>query len=225
MKLKTALILFLSFFTLFAQETEFSKPDYNSIERNIKDKNSEFYYPVLIEKFVKHDTLITAEQYHHLYYGFVFDDSYNPYGRFSKDKELNELLGKEKLTNEEIQSVVSLADRALTENPFDMEMLNILSIFKDMIGDHEESKQIAVNLIGLIRAIVESGNGKECQTAYHVISPRDEYAVMGIMGISSLGQSLIGSCDLQRLDEEKYGISRLFFDISKPFKKLSDSFK
>lgn len=225
MKLKTTLILLLSFFTLSAQEIELVRPDYKSIEKNIKDKNSEFYYPDLLEKFMKHDSLLSLEQYHHLYYGFVFDERYSPYGRFSKEDEFNELLRKEELTNEEMQSIVSLANLAIDEYPFDMYMLNILAIFTDKTGNKEKAKNIANNMYGVFETILSSGDGKECATAFHVISPSDEYSVMGILGFNSLGQALMGSCDLQRLDEEKYGISRMFFDISVPFKHLSDSFK
>ncbi|MBW7869697.1 MAG: DUF4919 domain-containing protein [Flavobacteriia bacterium] len=225
MKLKTTLILLLSFFTLFAQEKEFKRPDYKSIEKNINDSKSEFYYPVLMEKLVKHDTLITADQYHHLYYGYVFNKNYAPYGSYSKRSELNELLKKQELSKEDYAKVISMAEEALVQNPFDLGMMNLLAIFKDYNGESEEAQKIAANMYGILETIVKSGDGKTCPTAYHVISPHDEYAIMGTAGIRSLGQALMGSCDLQRIDEDEFGISKLFFDISKPFSQLSDSFK
>lgn len=225
MKLKTTLILLLTFFTLFAQEKEFKMPDYSQIEKNINDSKSEFYYPALLEKLEKHDTLITADQYHHLYYGYVFNKNYSPYGSFSKRKELNELLGKQELSKEDYAKVISMSEEALVQNPFDLEMMNLLAIFKDYNGQPDEAQKIGANMFGLLHAIIESGDGKTCPTAYHVISPHDEYAIMGAAGIRSLGQALMGSCDLQRIDEDEFGISKLFFDISVPFKHLSDSFK
>lgn len=218
-------LLFFAFSFSFAQENKFKKPDYSQIEKNINDSKSEFYYPALMERLEKHDTLITAEQYHHLYYGYVFNKNYSPYGSFSKRKELNELLGKQDLAKEDYAKVISMTEEALVQNPFDLEMMNLLSIFKDYNGQSDEAHKIAVNMLGLLEAIIESGDGKTCPTAYHVISPHDEYAIMGVAGIRALGQSLMGSCDLQRIDEDEFGISKLFFDISKPFSKLSDSFK
>jgi|SRR5690554_1056259 hypothetical protein len=224
MKSIITLLLLFGSAMLFAQQEDFLAPDYALIEKNINDKDSEYYYPLLMEKLEKNDTVFTDEQYRHLYYGYVFHENYNPYGRFSKQNEINGFFNLETLSKEDFQRAFSLIDEALKENPFDLDTRNILFLLKNSNGETEEASKILTNLLGLLRTIIESGDGMKCETAFHVISPRDEYAVMGVLGIQSLGQALMGSCDLQRIDEDEHGISRLFFDISKPFAKLRSSF-
>ena len=55
-------LIFLTILTIginaFAQELAFKIPDYKAIEKEIKDKNSSYYYPKLMERLVKNDTLL-----------------------------------------------------------------------------------------------------------------------------------------------------------------------
>jgi hypothetical protein len=61
MTLKTAftVVLLLLFNFFRTQKPEFRAPDYASIQKNIEDKKSEFYYPDLLKKLKQNDTLIT----------------------------------------------------------------------------------------------------------------------------------------------------------------------
>jgi hypothetical protein len=53
------ILFLLSTGFLFSQENTPKAPDYISIKKNISDKNSNLYYPVLLKKLAVNDTLIT----------------------------------------------------------------------------------------------------------------------------------------------------------------------
>ena len=76
------IVLFVSLlinFIAFSQELEFKAPDYKQIEKEIQDKKSAFYYPNLMDRFAKNDTLMTPDEFHHLYFGYVFQPKYNAF--------------------------------------------------------------------------------------------------------------------------------------------------
>ncbi|MGG5507846.1 MULTISPECIES: DUF4919 domain-containing protein [unclassified Myroides] len=73
----------------FSQQTEFKAPSYATIEKNIQDTSSEYYYPQLLQQLKTGTTPLSPSQYEHLYYGYVFQSAYTPYWIFSKHEELN----------------------------------------------------------------------------------------------------------------------------------------
>jgi hypothetical protein len=82
MKTYTLLLCFFAFsLSAFAQQEIIGKPNYKKIKKSIQKKSSEFYYPVLMERFKNGDSTMTIDEKRHLYYGFTFEDSYSPYSR------------------------------------------------------------------------------------------------------------------------------------------------
>ncbi|WP_228459979.1 DUF4919 domain-containing protein [Chryseobacterium muglaense] len=69
-------ILFISLFFvssfIHSQTKEYEALNYKVIQKNIENKDSEFYYPKLMDKLKANDTLITKDQYRHLYFGFHY---------------------------------------------------------------------------------------------------------------------------------------------------------
>lgn len=57
-------LIFVSSF-VSSQQKEYEAPNYKVIQKNIENKDSEFYYPKLMDKLKTSDTLITEEQYNH----------------------------------------------------------------------------------------------------------------------------------------------------------------
>lgn len=80
-------LFFILFFLLVppihSQKDTFKKPNYKRIKRNVKKKSSDLNYVVLYKKFTSLRSKMTLEEKRHLYYGFVFQKKYNPFG-FSK---------------------------------------------------------------------------------------------------------------------------------------------
>ena len=92
-------VIFLTFLTPHAsgQNNEYKAPDYKGIKRMINSDESEFYYPRLMERYINFDTTLTLQDFRLLYYGFLFNDRYSPYGRSDYTDSVNIILSKDEL--------------------------------------------------------------------------------------------------------------------------------
>lgn len=222
MTLKTAfavLVLLLFNFSK-AQKIEFKAPDYSSIQRNIEDKKSEFYYPKLLKKLKENDTLITREQYRHLYYGYTFQPDYEPYKIDDNFEEMTKFYRGD-VSEKDLPKGIKLFREALEKNPLDLRAMNYLAYMYHLNKDEATAKKLSRNFHGLLEAFLSSGDGLKCETAFHVISVSHEYVLMNMFQMESKSQSYDGKCDYQEFEKDKYKIAGLYFDVSKLYGKMS----
>jgi hypothetical protein len=78
------------------------------IQKNIENKNSEFYYPELLKRLKQNDTLLTGEQYRHLYFGYTFQKNYKPYKTYKKAEEMAKYYRGEGITRKDIPAGIKL---------------------------------------------------------------------------------------------------------------------
>src|SRR5436190_10472304 len=168
-----ALLLLLLSNLFYAQETKFVIPDYEKIKKEISNKESKYYYPTLLKRFMENDTLLTNEDYRHLYYGFTYQPGYKPYQIGKNDDKMRKYF--KNIESNEYDQFIKLANQALKENPFDLRVLNFLGYVYHLKGDDVTSKKVSKSFKGIIKAITSSGDGLKCESGFHVISVSDEY--------------------------------------------------
>ena len=189
-------------------------PDYKRIKKEINSKGSEFYYPELLRRFQAADTTLSINQLRHFYYGTATMSEYNPY-RFSLLHELNEALGKGYL-----QEADSIIDKQLAVNPANLQFYEhkMMVKIKQFGRDSKEADDVFFQVTMLSSAILSSGDGLSKESAIHVISIEDEYAIMNLFGLSLKMQSLIiedgQKFDRMDLEPNKYGWESLYFNTS-----------
>ncbi|AZA80774.1 DUF4919 domain-containing protein [Chryseobacterium lactis] len=216
-------LLFLIIFTvLHAQKLAFSAPDYSLIQKNIADKNSEFYYPKLLNRLKENDTLLTKSQYRHLYFGYTFQKDYKPYKTSKRAKEMTSYYRGEGSSENDLPKGIQLFREALEENPFDLRAMNHLSYMYHLTNDDRMAKKVAANFHGLLRAILTSGDGLKCETGFHVISVTDEYVLLNRFQMETLSQSSSNTCDYHEFEKGKYKIPGLYFNTSKFYGRILD---
>jgi hypothetical protein len=154
---------------VFAQKTEFKAPNYNEIKKHIEDKNSELYYPKLLLKLKESDTLITKDEYKHLYFGYIFQKEYNPYHRSKNDDKLSKYY-KGEFDKKDLPEVIQTLKNSLEEFPLDLRIMNFLAYAYHLNENENMAKKTSINFQGLFGAILDSGDGNKCETAFHVIS-------------------------------------------------------
>lgn len=224
--ISTLLLFLVSFTFVFSQSKEIKRPDYNSIEKNIKNVKSQYYYPKLLQKLETNDTLFTPDQYHHLYYGYVFNEKYKSYDDYVGKETILKYLAKlddsgEGLSKIEIADGLSILKRRLKDSPVDLYSIMHYIHFLIMNEEIEKGELAFINLIGILDAIMKSGNGLDCENSFHIIQPDDKYAVLHLMfEVKSVGKKLVGECEILELDQEIFLIPGLYFNMSKPFDKL-----
>lgn len=226
MKTYTLLLCFFTFsLSAFAQQEIIGKPNYKKIKKSIQKKSSEFYYPVLMERFKNGDSTMTIDEKRHLYYGYTFEDSYSPYSRSKYGDSLREILKKSELNDKELNNMHKFTDSMLMEKPFNFDAMNYqLYVFdkkQDTINFNKTIDKINI----LLDAILSSGDGEEKKTAFYVIETSHEYFLLNILGFKFGGsQSLIEHYDYLEVAENDTGIEGLYFDVSPCLDSLSKTF-
>lgn len=212
-------ILLLLFFCFgvqtYSQELGFTTPDYKAIEKEINNKNSQFFYPKLMERLMKNDTLLTQEEYRHLYLGYVFQPKYNAFWRSPDEKKLNEFYSKEKLETSDYDEIIKLSNHSLSEFPFDLRQLNYLSYIYHLKGDEAASKITSFKFHSIMNVILSSGDGKKCETGFHVLLVEHEYVLLNLFELESKGQSLVENCDYLSFEKGAYKVDGIYFNIEK----------
>jgi len=89
-----------------------------------------------------------------------------------------------------------------------------------IIGDTLNAKKYKTIQFGLLYSITESGDGKSCKTAWHVIQVSEEYFMLQMLGAELKGQSIDNSgglCDKMEVKTEEGEEKTYYFDTSKVF--------
>ena len=66
-------------------------PDEEDIQNKTMDAESPFYYPSLMMRYNAGDETLTDEDYHYLYYGYAYQESYTP---LDSNPDLDKLLAR-----------------------------------------------------------------------------------------------------------------------------------
>lgn len=205
-----------------AQTWSFEKPSYEKIDKNIQNKNSNLFFDSLMSRFLRSDSTFTLKEKRHLYYGYVFEDEYAPYGRSIYKDSLQEILKNNTYDFLALNNMIRLGDSILKYEPFDLMVINYQLFALEQIGDRRNFEKKIVQLDIVVDALMSSGNGLSKETAFYVIDTSHEYALLGILGFNFGGQqSLIEHYDYLTLAENKEGVKGLYFDVSPCLESLS----
>lgn len=161
-----------------AKKTEPEAPDFERIKAEVSDPKSQWYYPRLMQQYERNETVMTLDDYRHLYYGYLFQEDFNPY-RHNEAVTRNEALYyKNNHTRAELDSIITYARQAIDDNPFDLNQINFLIYALRERGKVNLANIWQYRLNHLLQAIVSSGTGTDKEHAWYVINPRHEYNII-----------------------------------------------
>ena len=231
MKTFLATSFFLLYSFIIAQETEFRKVDYKAIEKEIKNKNSEYYYSTLMDRFQKIDTTLTVEHMYHLYYGSTLQPNYDPYDFIEKNKTVEKI---EKNTNvptsEEVQILKKFYTDIYKTKPFtDLRNIETLAIIYSFEENEEKIKSLLHIFYKLIDTLLTTGDGFTKETAIDVINTRSEYNLMHLFEVDIENQALTHdkgrSYDILKGKTKESKEVELYFDVTRLFEINQLKFK
>jgi hypothetical protein len=226
MKKILIIILFTTILTnIQSQNRTPQAPDYKKISLAIQDSSSIYYYPKLMTRLVAYDTTLTIVDYRHLYYGYIFQQNYKPYWVSSAEEKLVKYFKSEKIDEKDYGKIIELANQSIDEFPFDLRQLNFMGYIYHLKGDKEMSLKVNRRFHGIFGAIMSTGDGKTCETAYHVISVSHEYVFLNLFHFTMTSQSFTGDCDYLSLKKDQRNIDGVYFNIKKLMAKNLENFK
>lgn len=168
---------------------EAKAPDLDQIRKEVTDPASQYYYPKLMSRYEQNETVMNLEDYRHLYYGYLFQEDFNPYRHNDITTKNEGLYFKNKHTRAELDSIISYAELALADNPFDLQQMNFLIYALRARGKVNRANIWQYRLNHLVQAIVSSGTGADEQHAWYVINPRHEYDIVNFQNARVKGQN------------------------------------
>ena len=188
----TALLLpFLAFPKSSEKKITIEKPDMEQIKRDVTDPHSKYYYPRLMREYERNETIMTLQDYRHLYLGMVFQEDYNPYRKPNKNAEMEKLYYQKSHTRAELDSMISYAELSLKDDPFDFEQINFL-IFA--LQKRQKTNRAAIwqyRLNHLLEAILSTGTGVDTENAWYVINPHHEYNILNFQNVVAEHQKYV----------------------------------
>ncbi len=204
-----------------------SKVDFDEVKRAVEDENSEYYYPKMQERVLRLDTTFRGTDYFYLYYGFVFQEKYNPYGMATNEETFMELV-----KNGAYQEAIPYGITVLAEKPASTSINYYMLLCHHKLEHADTAQWYADIYFSLLDVIYTSGDGKSMESAYVVTEVADEYQIMADLDVMSTSQALSGVTDIITLDQKsqkpakgKKKIKKLYFNVEKPFENLSKMFK
>lgn len=160
------LLLLLTVGTLRAQ----TAPDDEVILRNVLNSESPFYYPSLFTRYMAGDTTLTDADYQHLYYGYVYQPTYQPFVNAPAADQILMILEKyPEPTKESCELIVKYGNEVMQTEPFNPGNLNFLVYAYGSLGDTINEKINYHRLQGVLRTIKGSGTGLSEKSPWHVI--------------------------------------------------------
>ncbi|MDE6340974.1 MAG: DUF4919 domain-containing protein [Muribaculaceae bacterium] len=173
------------------RQVNVERPDLEAIRQATLDPKSKMYFPKLMKKFNLNDTTMTAEEFRHLYLGYMFQEDYDPYRESPYSSITEQYRNKTSHTKEEIDTIRKYAELTMRDNPFDLRQMSFLvHVLKERRKDMS-AKIWEYRLEHLLGAIKSTGTGENEENAWFVIYPAHEYDMVQLMGYRPVDASFI----------------------------------
>lgn len=229
-KLILLVLLLLSAMSLHAQYNfKVREVDFEKIKMETMDPDSRYYYPKLVKSFKSNDTIMNFEAYRDLYYGFLFQEDYNPFRHndFEGKDEVEELYYKNtNLTREECNKIERYAEMALDDNLFDIDQLNYYIYALKEKKKYARAAVRQYRLDKLIAAIMSSGRGTEDEP-WVVLFPEHEYSIINFLGYVAKDHLELDSgidCIKSVSDKDPKKTRDFYFDVSMMLQEAARKF-
>lgn len=221
-------ILTLISISLSAQKPakfEVKKVDFDKIKEAVQNPKSKYFYPKLMQSYLSNDTVLDFEGYRHLYYGYTFQEDYNPFRESEFSEVIEPLYYKKEFTRAECDSIEKFAEKTLNDNIFDLRQMNfyIFALREKKKYARSSIKQYRLN--HLVAAILSSGNGTE-ESPWVVISPSHEYDILNFLGYVATGHKELNN-RIDYISVNKTGKKSpegFYFDASRIFEVANQKF-
>ena len=156
------------------------KPDLEEIREKTLDPKSQYYFPKLMTKYLRNDTVMTNEEFRYFYLGYMFQEDYDPYRTSPYSEKSDEIIRMSNYT--QVDSIRKYAELALRDNPFDLRQMSFLVHALKEKKKWMSAKIWEYRLEHLLGAIKSTGTGEDEENAWYVIYPSHEYDLVRLLG-------------------------------------------
>jgi hypothetical protein len=156
-----------------------SRVDFDAIRRAVSDSGSPYHYPRLWQRLLRSDPALDLSCYRHLYYGQVYQDSYDPVNTKLLEREREYFVN----VREGKRAAAAAAARELVRrDPLNLKYNQMAAAGLLQRGDSAAARAHLRRWRSLVDVILASGDGRSDTTAYVVTRVPDEYQVLRHLG-------------------------------------------
>lgn len=171
-------------------------------------------YEAMLEQAKKGEGSV---DYKALRFAYFETPSYSPFAGMSVYRALWNVLNEENWAEAAKQ-----AEAVLEKNYVDVNAHIVAFVAYRELGNEEKVRHHRRWANGLLDSIKAGGDGKSPETAWHVISVSEEYAVLRSMDLQAVGQSLVNDKGhaydvLKTVDSQTNASAAFYFNVDKPF--------
>lgn len=215
----TLVVMLLALFTvpvLWAERKVELKPvDFDRVKKVSQDPRSRYYFPRLEKLYRSNtDTTMNLEDFRNLYYGYMFQEDYNPYRESQYSNKVEQLYYKKPHLRAECDSIEKYARLSLDDNIFDFDQMQFYIYILKEKKKYASAAVRSNKLERLIAAIISSGKGTK-EEPWVVICPAHEYNIVNFLGFVATNHQEVDGCLDYITVEHKEGskVQGFYFDI------------
>ena len=200
------------------QPSKFSikKVDFDHVKEVITNPQNAYYYPKLMKAYNSNDTTLSIEAWRNFYYGYTFQEDYNPFRESIYSNVVEQLYYKQTHSRAECDSIETYSDKTHKDNMFDLNQMNFFIYVLKEKKKHARAAVWQYRLDRLIAAIMSSGKGTK-EEPWVVISPEHEYNIINFLGfVATDHETLDGGIDYIKVQPVAgKSTEGFYFDISR----------
>lgn len=160
------------------------KVDFDHVREVITNPKNAYYYPKLMKAYTSYsDTTMSIEAWRNFYYGYTFQEDYDPFRESVYSNKVEELYYKQPHSRAECDTIEHYAELSLNDNMFDMNQMNFYIYVLKEKKKHARAAMWQYRLDRLIAAIMSSGRGTK-EEPWVVITPEHEYNIINFLALS-----------------------------------------
>ena len=193
------------------------KVDFDHVHEVISNPKNAYYYPKLMKAYTSYnDTTMSIEAWRNFYYGYTFQEDYDPFRESVYSNKVEELYYKQPHSRAECDTIEHYAELSLNDNMFDMNQMNFYIYVLKEKKKHARAAMWQYRLDRLIAAIMSSGRGTK-EEPWVVITPEHEYNIINFLGFVATGhETLDGGIDYIKVQPVAgRSAEGFYFDISR----------
>ena len=184
----------------------------------ITNPESPYYYPNLILRY-KDGSPLSAEEYHHLYYGFAFMPEYKPLEVNEGMNRVQAIMARIAIDTpsvSDIDELIAASIAAMERDPFSPSLLNIMAYAYGTAGDKQREQGYYRHLNGILDCIATSGTGLREREPMHVIMFSHAIDYIGSKGWNHLKARIISrTVEFVPFARPQNKVKGLYFDYSR----------
>lgn len=171
-------------FIKMLMETEKTPVVLADIEADVLTPSSPYYYPILYARYEKGDTTLNLEDYRHLYYGYMFNEDYQPHKEPIEVDSLSQVINNDGGVFSDLSTgkIVGYLDKILAARPFSLKFLNMMTyVYDEKVRNPEKALEYSYKFNMLLSAIFSSGDGTK-DSPWLVLYRADAQTVLQSLG-------------------------------------------